>query len=317
MHARRVVPEEERLAVALGLVHEALRVLDQHLVEGRHVVLGLLETLLHVRDVGHVRVRRQRALVHDPLLADLAPARHHRLVVVVGRPAVHQVARPVLRMEGWIPGEGVPVGVRHGVEVVQIAEELIEAVQRRQVLVQVAEMVLAELSGGIALRLERGGDRAGLGRHADVGAGLADGRQARAQGNLAGDEGGPARRAAGLGVVVGEQHALRGQLVEVRRLAGHHAPVVGADVEPADVVAHDEDDVRSLARACCRCRSLVAGACAGLVNPVAAKADAASNELPLSSRSRRFNPLPSCGVSCCLLSRAFGRLFSRMPSDME
>ena len=148
-------------------------------------------------------------------------------------------------MEGRVPGEGVPVGVRHGVEVIQIAEEFIEAVQRRQVLVQVAEMVLAELSGGIALRLERGGNRASLGRHADVGAGLADGRQARAQGDFAGDEGGPARRAAGFGVVVGEQHALRGQLVEVRRLAGHHAPVVGADVEPADVVAHDEHDVGS------------------------------------------------------------------------
>ena len=34
-----------------------------------------------------------------------------------------------------------------------------------------------------------------------------------------------------------------GQLVEVRRLAGHDAPVIGADVEPADVVAHDDDDV--------------------------------------------------------------------------
>ncbi len=42
-------------------------------------------------------------------------------------------------------------------------------------------MVLAELPGGVALRLERGGERAGLGRDADVGAGLADGGQARAE----------------------------------------------------------------------------------------------------------------------------------------
>ena len=83
--------------------------------------------------------------------------------------------------------------------------------------------------------------------NADVGAGLAHGRQARAQRDLAGDEVGPARRAARLGVVVGEQHALLGQLVEVRRLAGHDAAVVGADVEPADVVAHDDEDVRLLA----------------------------------------------------------------------
>ena len=96
---------------------------------------------------------------------------------VVGRPAVHQAARAVLVVVGLVVRERVPVRVRHGVEVVQVAEELVEAVQRRQVLVQVAEVVLAELPGGVALRLERGGEGAGLGRHADVGAGLADGRQ--------------------------------------------------------------------------------------------------------------------------------------------
>jgi hypothetical protein len=47
---------------------------------------------------------------------------------------------------------------------------------RGQVLVQIAEVVLAELAGRIAERFERRGDRAGLIREADVGAGLADGR---------------------------------------------------------------------------------------------------------------------------------------------
>ena len=37
-----------------------------------------------------------------------------------------------------------------GVEVVQVAEELVEPVRGRQVLVQVAEVVLAELAGRIA-----------------------------------------------------------------------------------------------------------------------------------------------------------------------
>ena len=77
VHARGVVPDEERLAVLLGLVHEVARSLDQHLVEGRHVVLRLQERqVVHVRHVRHVRERRQRAFVDDPLLADLAPARH-------------------------------------------------------------------------------------------------------------------------------------------------------------------------------------------------------------------------------------------------
>ena len=67
-------------------------------------------------------------------------------------------------------------------------------------------------------------------------------------GNLAGDEVGAARRAARLGVVVGEAHALGRQAVEVRRPAGHDALVVRADIGPADVVAHDHDDVGLLAR---------------------------------------------------------------------
>ena len=49
--------------------------------------------------------------------------------------------------------------------------------------------------------------------------------------------------ATGLGVVIGEEHPFFGQLVEMRRLPGHQAPMVGADVPHADVVAHDDDDV--------------------------------------------------------------------------
>ena len=55
-------------------------------------------------------------------------------------------------------------GVFHRVEVIEIAEELVEAVDRGQELVAVAQVVLAELAGGVALRLERGGDGAGFGR---------------------------------------------------------------------------------------------------------------------------------------------------------
>ena len=63
---------------------------------------------------------------------------------------------------------------------------------------------------------------------------------------LARDEIGASGRAARLGVVVGEAHAFGCELVEIRRPARHDALVVRADVEPADVVAHDEDDVRPL-----------------------------------------------------------------------
>jgi hypothetical protein len=49
--------------------------------------------------------------------------------------------------------------------------------------------------------------------------------------------------AAGLGIVVGETHALAGESVEVRRHRVHEALVIGPDILPADVVAHDHDNV--------------------------------------------------------------------------
>ena len=51
------------------------------------------------------------------------------------------------------------LGLLLGVEVVEVAEELVEAVDRRQELVLVAEVVLAELAGRVAVRLEQLGDR--------------------------------------------------------------------------------------------------------------------------------------------------------------
>ena len=58
------------------------------------------------------------------------------------------VARADLVLErGRVVGCG---RVLHRVEVIEVAEELVEPVHGRQVLVQVAEVVLAELAGGVA-----------------------------------------------------------------------------------------------------------------------------------------------------------------------
>ena len=66
-----------------------------------------------------------------------------------------------------------------GVEVIEVAEELVEAVHGRQKLVAVAEVVLAELAGGVAERLEQLGNRRVLRLQADRRAGHADLGQAR------------------------------------------------------------------------------------------------------------------------------------------
>jgi hypothetical protein len=226
MHASRIQPEEERLALRSGLIEELEGVSENFVVHRLHAPGTKLARVL------------------DPLLADLAPARLHGRVVDVGREAVDHVARTdgrleVLRIVGM-------ARVLHRVEVIEVSVKFVEAVHGRQELVQVAEVVLAKLAGGVAQTFERRGDGRGLGGHSDRRTGLSHRRQPRADWQLASDEVRASRRAACLGVVVREQHAFGGELVEVRGAARHQPAVIGADVPDADVVAHDHDDIGRL-----------------------------------------------------------------------
>ena len=147
------------------------------------------------------------------------------------------------RRIGWIR---VPVRVRHGIEVVQVPKELIEAVHAWKVFVQVAEVVFAELTSRITHGLERRGNRRRLRRHADISARLTDRCHSGADRKFACDEVRASGRAACFRIVVGESHSFRRQPVKVRRFTGHNALMVRADIEPTNVVTHDEKDIRSL-----------------------------------------------------------------------
>ena len=61
-----------------------------------------------------------------------------------------------------------------GVEVVEVAKKLVEAVRGRQELVAVAEVILAELAGGVAEGFEQVGDGRIFRLQAEVGARQAD-----------------------------------------------------------------------------------------------------------------------------------------------
>ncbi len=74
MHARRVEPHEEGFAVGLRLVHE---------LEGQ--IANFIVYSLHPLGI-------ESSGVFDPLLADLAPARHLGGIIRGGGPAVHHVA---------------------------------------------------------------------------------------------------------------------------------------------------------------------------------------------------------------------------------
>jgi len=126
----------------------------------------------------------------------------------------------------------------------EIAQEFVEAVQGRQELVLVAEMVLGELPRFVTERLQELSDGRVLRLWTDVGAGHANLRQPRADGVLARDERRPAGCAALLAVVIGEGQSLIADSVDVGRAVAHLPAVVVADVPPADVVSSKNEDVR-------------------------------------------------------------------------
>lgn len=104
-------------------------------------------------------------------------------------------------------------------------------------------MVLADLSGGVTIRLEQFGDRRVLVLKALLGSRHADFQKTSPKWRLSQDERGSSCGAGLLRVIVGEQRAFLGDAIDVGRTAAHHAAVVGADIPDADVVSHDHDDV--------------------------------------------------------------------------
>src|SRR5215471_939682 len=141
MHMREVDPDKDRLAGFLLSLDEVHGPTGDVVVDRHHPRLG------------------QRTGVLANLLADLAEARIHGRVLLVRRLAIQNAARPKLGAKGWFLRIVRQLWLFLGVEVVEVAVKLVKAVNSGQVLVAVAKVVLAELSGRVAERLEQLGDR--------------------------------------------------------------------------------------------------------------------------------------------------------------
>ena len=102
-------------------------------------------------------------------------------IVAVGRLALEHAARSEPLLNAGSRRVGALLRLLLGIEVIEVAEELVEAVHGRQKFVAVAEMVLAELAGGVAERLQQLGDGHVLACRPTVGAGHADLGEAGAQ----------------------------------------------------------------------------------------------------------------------------------------
>src|SRR6185369_5992122 len=177
MHAGAVPPAEERL-VALNLpLDEVDRRIGCVVVDGLHSLLG------------------ERTGILDGLLPDLAEARIDGRILPLGGFALEDAARAELRLERRILRIVSMLRLLLRIEVIEIAEKLIEPVHCRQEFVAVAEMILAELPGGIAEGLQRLGNSDVLGAQAERRTGQADLGHPSAQTGLAGEEGRPAGRA--------------------------------------------------------------------------------------------------------------------------
>ena len=167
-----------------------------------------------------------------------------RLPALAVGQAVEHATRPELLLEFGVLGIVRQFRLFLGVEVVEIAKKFVEPVHGRQIFVAVAEMVLAELTGGVAERLQHFGDGRVFRMQSDRRAGHADFGEAGADWVLTGDEARAAGCAALLAVPVGEGRPFLCDAVDVGRLVAHHAFAVVADVPVADVVAPNDEDVR-------------------------------------------------------------------------
>src|SRR4051794_29745109 len=104
-------------------------------------------------------------------------------------------------------------------------------------------MVLAELSGDVALWLEQLGNGRILVGQSLLRTRQPNFQQSGAQRALSGNERRTARSARLLPVIISEDRALAGDAIDIRRAIAHHAAVVGADVPIADIIGHDHEDI--------------------------------------------------------------------------
>src|SRR5258705_13880301 len=123
------------------------------------------------------------------------------------------------------------------IQVIQIAEKLVESMHGRQEFIAISEVVLAKLAGSVAERLEQFSDSRVFALQSHCGAWHSNLRQARAQWVLTSNEGCASSGATLLSIKVGEGDAFGGDAVDVRRPVAHHAPAEVADVPSADVIA--------------------------------------------------------------------------------
>ena len=130
-----------------------------------------------------------------------------------------------------------------GIEMVEVAEELIEPMIAREMTILISEMVLTELAGDITEGLQQFGDGRILFHDSFFGTGEAHFKQSCPEGRLSGDESRATGRATILSVPIGEQCTLLRDAIDVGGLVPQHAAIVATGIIPPYIIAPDDEDV--------------------------------------------------------------------------
>src|SRR5262249_22986066 len=135
-------------------------------------------------------------------------------------------------------------GLLLGVQVIKVAEELIESMRGRQKLVTIAKVILSELPSSVAKRSKQISNGWIFRLQSEIGSGKSHFCKAGADWRLAGYECGAPGSAALLPIPVGEQCPFFCNTINIGRAIPHDSVVISADVKPPDVISPDDQDVR-------------------------------------------------------------------------
>ena len=164
------------------------------------------------------------------------------------RKAVHNAPRSKPLTEGGVLGIVGIFGLLLGIQVIEVAKELVKPVLGGQKLIAVTQVVLAKLPRGIALFFQERGEGHILRPDTQVSARHPHLGQAGANRGLPGDKRGAPCGTTLLTVIVGELGTLIGDAVNVGRLVAHHAHVVSREIPKTDVITPNHQNIGSLHR---------------------------------------------------------------------
>ena len=218
VHTRRIPPDKERLVLFLGALHE-VECLDHNLVIDRLHALACQGTCILDRTTG-------KAMNHAARTKFLFEFRIFRVV--------------------WI------LWLFFGIQVIKVAEKLIETVRRWQHIVAITKVVFTKLTCLVTTRFQQGRKRWILFAHPLWRAWETHFGQTRADWRLSGNKSSATSCTTLLTIPVSKQRALLGDAVDIWGFVAHHPHVVSADIELTNIITPQNQDIRFFLSHCLR-----------------------------------------------------------------